>query len=203
MQKRYPQISPRSTRLSLPQDFTRGANSPPPPPSYTQYSAGLTTVEYFIPSVQICGTECTYTKELCQTRSWGVSLTSAVIRGRIMRINSLQFLRRVGSAANFHPRGDVLIIQARAKNGSGWKEIGLGRSKLKFRNRGSCIFVCIEGIVNGDVFRNFATRVELDLWKAREGISCSRAQFEYFRVWRRGDRICREFAYHDFLPIFR
>lgn len=26
--------------------------------------------------------------------------------------------------------------------------------------------MCIEGIVNGDVFRNFATRVELDLWKA-------------------------------------
>lgn len=60
--------------------------------------------------------------------------------------------------------------------------------------------MCIEGIVNGDVFRNFATRVELDLWKA--GGAEFRAPVLNLNIFEFGAEAI-EFANHDFLPIFR
>lgn len=92
----------RSTRLPPPQDFTRGANSPPPPaslpPSYTQYSAGLTTrgtVEYFIPSVKYAEQNAPTRRSYASHDTYRGIISVGGIR--IMRINSLHFLRRVAS----------------------------------------------------------------------------------------------------------
>lgn len=111
--KTHPQISPRQNgqRVSPPQDFTRGANSPPPPaslplppPSYTQYSAGLTTrgtVEYFIPSVKYAEQNAPTRRSYASHDTYRGIISVGGIR--IMRINSLHFLRRVTSKENFHP----------------------------------------------------------------------------------------------------
>lgn len=131
----FPSIK-RSTRLSPPQKISREAQIPHHRlPSYTQYSAGLTTrgtVEYFIPSAKYVEQNAPTRRSYARHDTYRGIISVGGIRGRIMRINSLHFLRRVASR---DPREIFILVAtlllskyARRMDPDEKGEVGLARS---------------------------------------------------------------------------